>query len=129
MHIFVYSVLQAPTELAIVQELGRMLRNGSIGSKGQKFDQVVGVGHSYGAILVTVVLSELHIIHADDRMLGPSSNSDRPGPVRRCHPTRFQRQWHCATDLPRRSRIYDGHYCLPRSLFTHRATGGVHGFF
>ncbi|KAF7977400.1 hypothetical protein HWV62_4029 [Athelia sp. TMB] len=50
-----FGVLQAPTELAIVQELGRMLRNGSIGSKGQKFDQVVGVGHSYGAILVQAV--------------------------------------------------------------------------
>ncbi|EMD39654.1 hypothetical protein CERSUDRAFT_92149 [Gelatoporia subvermispora B] len=45
-----YNVVQAPTDLAIATAFGEMLRNGSIG--GQKFNKIVGVGHSYGSVQV-----------------------------------------------------------------------------
>ncbi|KZP10448.1 hypothetical protein FIBSPDRAFT_216617 [Athelia psychrophila] len=45
-------MLQAATDLAIAQQLGVMLHNGSISSKGHDFTKVVAVGHSYGSIQV-----------------------------------------------------------------------------
>ncbi|TFK48793.1 alpha beta-hydrolase [Heliocybe sulcata] len=45
-----YNVVQAPTDIAIATKLLEMLKNGNIG--GQKFDKIVGVGHSYGSVQV-----------------------------------------------------------------------------
>ena len=41
------SVVQSPTDLAILTKFAQMLRDGDIG--GQKFSKIVGVGHSYGS--------------------------------------------------------------------------------
>ena len=39
------SVVQSPTDLAILTKFARMLRDGDIG--GQKFSKIVGVGHDW----------------------------------------------------------------------------------
>lgn len=49
----VISVVQSPTDLAIAIKFADMLRNGDIGS--QKFDKIVGVGHSYGSVQVQAI--------------------------------------------------------------------------
>ena len=47
---FIFSVVQSPTDLAILTKIAQMLRNGAIG--GQPFSKIVGVGHSYGSVQV-----------------------------------------------------------------------------
>ena len=47
------SVVQSPADLAIAIKFTEMMRNGDIG--GQKFDKIVGVGHSYGSVQVQAI--------------------------------------------------------------------------
>lgn len=49
-------VVQGPLEVEIAIELVRMLRQGVLMNK--QFDQVIGVGHSYGSALTTSVASQ-----------------------------------------------------------------------
>lgn len=65
--------MQTPTDLAIAIRFTEMLRNGEIG--GQRFDKIVGVGHSYGSAQVQAITS--HAPTALDAALlqGFSANS------------------------------------------------------
>ncbi|KAH9837855.1 alpha beta-hydrolase [Rhodofomes roseus] len=73
-----YNVVQSPTDLAIAIRFAQMLRSGDIG--GQKFDKIVGVGHSYGSVQVQAITA--HVPTALDAALlqGFSNNGTGQGP-------------------------------------------------
>ncbi|EGN93867.1 hypothetical protein SERLA73DRAFT_188982 [Serpula lacrymans var. lacrymans S7.3] len=50
-----YTIVQRATDAAITAKFAEMLRDGSIGVEGQKYTKIVGVGHSYGSILMQAV--------------------------------------------------------------------------
>ncbi|EGO19233.1 hypothetical protein SERLADRAFT_443276 [Serpula lacrymans var. lacrymans S7.9] len=70
-----YNVVQAATDTAITVKFAQMLRDGSIGIKGQKYNKILGVGHSYGSIVMQAVTSNAPTALDGDMLTGFSANA------------------------------------------------------